>query len=227
MAQGVLDQVDREAVQLVARALHGRGLDIQLDVVHLADRTQLARGLDDDLVQGARLVRDDAADVGAREQQQIRYQTAHAPGGAQGRARGVALFAVQRVGQQLEVGEHARQGRTQLVRGVGDEPPLAGEHRLRLPTRGVQLPEHALQRARQLSDLVVGLWLRDAAGGVAGARDLLGGRGQLGDRRHRAPGDRDPGEQRERGAREHPQQQEQLDAGDRRLRCPRPSARTG
>ena len=115
---------------------------------------------------------------------------------------GLALVAVQRFGEQLEVGEHARQRRAQLVRGVGDELALAGERRLGLPARGVELAEHALERARELGDLVVGL---AAAGtlrrGVAGARDLARRSGQLGDRRHRAARDRDPREQRQRRCR--------------------------
>ncbi len=42
------------------------------------------------------------------------------------------------VGEQLEVGEHARQRRAQLVRGVGDEAALAGERRLGLGVRLVE-----------------------------------------------------------------------------------------
>ena len=195
--------------------------------MRVADRAQLARGLDHDLRQVARLVRDHAPDVGAREQQQVGHQPAHPLGGAQRRAGGVALIAVQRFGQQLEVREHARQRRAQLVRGVGDEPALAREHRLGLATRGVQLAEHALQGARELGDLVVGHGLGHRARGVAGARDLLGGAGQLGDRRHRAAGDRHARQQRQAGSGQHADKQEQLHARDGRLGVGDSSVRTG
>ncbi len=137
----------------------------------LADRAELAGRLDDDLCEVARLAWHDAADVGAREQQQVGDQPAHALRGAQRRARRFALVALQRFGEQLEVGEHARQRRAQLVRGVGDEAPLAREHRLGLAARRVELAEHALERARQLGDLVVGERLGHRQRGVARARD--------------------------------------------------------
>ena len=166
-----------EPVQLVARGLDdGAGWTSSEISCSPLTGPELAGGLDDDLREVARLARHDAADVGAREQQQVGDQPAHALRGAQRRARGVALVAVQRFGEQLEVGEHARQRRAQLVRGVGDELALAREHRLGLAARGVELAEHALERARQLGDLVVGLRLGHAARGVARARDLRGGR---------------------------------------------------
>ena len=124
---------------------------------------------------------------------------------------------MQRVGQQLEIGQHAGQRGAQLVRRVGDEAALAGEHLLGLAARRVQLTQHSLERARELADLVVGWWLGDRARRVAGACDLLGGGGELGDRLHRAAGDHHAGQQRQGGAGEHPQDQEQLDAGDRRV----------
>ena len=119
-------------------------MDVQFDVVRVADRTQLAGGLDDDLGEVARLVGDNSADVGAREQQQVGHKAAHPLGGAQSGAGGVTLVTVQRFRQQLEVGEHARQRSAQLVGGVSDESALTGEHRLGLCARGIQLTEHAL-----------------------------------------------------------------------------------
>ena len=124
-----------------------------------ADRPELAGGLDHDLREVARLARHDARDVGARQQQQVGDQPAHPLGGAQRRAGRLALVAVQRLGEQLEVGEHAGQRRAQLVRGVGHEVALAREHRLGLAAGRVELAEHPLQRARELRDLVVGLRL--------------------------------------------------------------------
>ena len=99
----------------------------------------------------------DALGVGAREQQQVADQPAHPAGRAQRRLRRLRLLAVELLGQQLEVREHAGQRRAQLVRGVGDELPLAVEHRLGLAARGVERAEHPLERARELGHLVVGL----------------------------------------------------------------------
>ena len=67
--------------------------------------------------------------------------------------------------EQLEVGEHRRQRRAQLVRGVGDELALAVQRRLRLAARVVERREHRLQRAGQLGDLVLGLGPRDRRAG--------------------------------------------------------------
>jgi hypothetical protein len=184
-----------------------------------ADGPQLAGGLHHHLRQVDRLTRHHPPDVGASEQQQVGHQPAHPLGGAQRRAGRVAEVAGQlaglgSVGEQLEVRQHARQRRSQLVRGVGDELALAGEHRFRLPTRGVELAEHAVERAGQLGDLIVGGRLRQAARGVARAGDLGGGSGQLGDRRHRPARDCHPGEQGEAGPCQHSEKQEQLDAPD-------------
>ena len=55
----------------------------------------------------------------------------------------------------------------------------------------------------------------EAAARVAGALDLPGGVGQLGDRPHRPLGGRQAGEQREHGAAEHAEQQEELHPGER------------
>ena len=64
--------------------------------------------------------------VGAREQQQVADEPAHPLRRAQRAAGGLAVLAVERLGEQLEVGEHARQRRAQLVRGVGDELRAGG-----------------------------------------------------------------------------------------------------
>ena len=128
-----------------------------------ADGTELGGGLDDDLREIAAFALDDAAHVGARQQQQVGDQAPHALGGAQRRARRVALIAVQRLREQLEVREHARERRAKLVRGVRHELPLSGEDRLGLGARGVELAKHPLERARELGHLVVGRRLRHDA----------------------------------------------------------------
>ena len=68
----------------------------------------------------------------AGEQQQVGDQAPHPLRRAQRRLGRLAVGALQRVDQQLEVGEHAGQRRAQLVRGVGDERALALERRLGL-----------------------------------------------------------------------------------------------
>ena len=65
-------------MQLVARPFDGRGLSIEDDLVRAAHRAELGGGVDHDLGEITRLMGDDAADVGAREQQQIRDEAAHA-----------------------------------------------------------------------------------------------------------------------------------------------------
>ena len=148
--------------------------------------------------------------VGTGQQQQVGHEPPHALRGPQRCAGSLALLAVELVGQQLEVGEHAGEGRAQLVRRVGHERALARQHALGLGARGVQRLEHALQRAGQLGHLVVGLGMREPpAARVARTLDLAGGAGQLGDRGHRPPRDRQPGEQGERRAGEHADDEEQ------------------
>ena len=97
-----------------------------------------------------------APGVGAGEQQEVGDQPAHAARGAQGRGRRLALLALERLLEQLEVRQHGGQRRAQLVRGVGHELPLAREGRLGLAAGGVERAQHALERARELADLVVG-----------------------------------------------------------------------
>jgi hypothetical protein len=115
VAQRVLEQVDHQAVQLVAGGVHRHGVDVELDFVFEAHGPELAGRLDDDLGEVHRLARDDAPGVRAGEQQQVGDEPAHALGGAQRGARGLSLLAAQRVREQLEVREHARERRAQLV----------------------------------------------------------------------------------------------------------------
>ena len=85
----------------------------------------------------------------------------------------------------------------------------------------VERAEHALQRARELGDLVVGVRLGQRAARVARALDLGGGRGQLGDRRDRAARDVTPAA-REAGPASTPEREQQLEARDSRRRRERP-----
>ncbi len=179
-----------------------------------AHRPQLGRGLHDDLRKIARLAPNNPPNVGACQQQQVRDEAAHTLGRAQSRACGIGLFAVQGLGQQLEVGKHARQRRAQLVRGVGHELALARKCGFGLGMGGVELVQHAAKRACKLGDLVFGKWLGHAAAWVARTRDLLGRPRQLGDRRHRASRDHHSGQQRKTCAGEHAKQEQQLDARD-------------
>ena len=187
------------------------------DVVAVGDRLELARGLRDHAGHVDGLVAGDAARVGAREQEQVGDQPAHPPRGAQGGRGGLALLALEHLLQQLEVGQHGGQRRAQLVRRVGDELALARQRRLGLGARLVERVEHPVQRAGELGDLVLALRIGDPARRIAGALDRAGGLGQLGDRGHRAPCGGDAGQQRERGAAEHAEADEEAHAVGRRL----------
>jgi len=125
------------------------------------------------------------------------------------------------------VGQEAGQRRAQLVRGVGDELTLAGEHALGLDERGLQAAEHLVQGARQLADLVVGARHRHAASRVPRPGDLAGCRRQRGDRPHRLAGQQEAGEERQACASQHAEDEEEADALDRAPRRSRPCARTG
>ena len=217
VADRVLDEVERQAVQLVARPVDEGAVGVDRELVAVGDDAELAGRLDEHLAEVGRRVRRLARGVVAGQQQQVGDEPAHAPRRAQRRVGGLLLLAVEALGEQLEVGEHARQRRAQLVRGVGDELALAAQGVLGLTARGVERVEHAVQRAGKLGDLVVGLDGGDLLGRVARALDLARGRRQRGDRRHRAAGDHDPGEQRQAGAAEHADDEKQAQAPDGRV----------
>ena len=103
---------------------------------------------------------------------------------------GLALLAVELLGEQLEVRQHAGQRRAQLVRGVGDELALAVE-------RGLASPR-ARRRATRASPPACGPARRprprpsgrgSSSDGSRVRCDLARGLGELGDRRHRAARD--------------------------------------
>ena len=191
------------------------------------DRLELGGRIGDDAGQVDGAPRRLTAGVRPREQQQVGDEPAHPAAGAQRRGGGLAVLAVERLLEQLEVGQHGGQRRAQLVRGVGDELALARERGLGLGARVVERMQHRLQRGRELGDLVIGLRARDRARGVARAGDLAGGVRELGDRLHRAARRRQAGQQGERGAAEHAEAEEQLHAvgGRAHVRDPAPVLR--
>ncbi len=95
VAERVLEQVDREAVELVARGLDDRRLGVDDDFVLVADRPELRGRLDDDRGEVARLAARHAPHVRACEQQQVGHEPAHALRGAERRSRRLALVAVE------------------------------------------------------------------------------------------------------------------------------------
>ena len=90
------------------------------------------------------------AGVHAGEVEQVRREVREAVDLAPGRGEELAPRALVEilVGEQLEEAGQGEERRSQLVRGIGDEL-LAGPVELR------QLDAHAVERARELADLVV------------------------------------------------------------------------
>ena len=145
----VLDQVQDEPVQLVARALDDEpGLRRRPPDACSADSgAGLADGVDGDgadvdRAQVALLARRPTRASSSRSatSRRIRRELRSADAAAS------PLLAVELVGQQLEVGEDRRQRRAQLVRGVGDERALAVERRLGLAARALERAEHLVER---------------------------------------------------------------------------------
>ena len=156
---GVLDQVQREAVQLVARAVDDRrGRASTVELVVAGHAAELGGRVDDDLAEVGR----------ARGAPRGRRRRGPAAAGRRPAGACAATSAARprrprrcspssSSAEQLEVGQHAGQRRAQLVRGVGDELALAREGGLALLARALQRLEHLVERARQLGDLVVGV----------------------------------------------------------------------
>ena len=212
---GVLEQVQHQPVEVVTGAGHDRVVGVDDQLVVIGHRPELGGGLGQDLAQVGGPVRLHPLGVGAREQQEVADQSAHPPGRTQRRLGRLGLFAAELLGQQLEVGEHACQRGSQLVRGVGDELALAVEHRLGLAARRIERSEHPLERARELGDLVAGLGVGDVQAGVARALDLARGEGQLDDRACCPLGGGEPRQEGEDGAADDAEQQEELHSRQR------------
>jgi hypothetical protein len=99
--------------------------------------------------------------------------------------------------EQRRLGDERGDRCPQLVRDVGDEPPVLGLGGLEPDDRVFEGVRHPVEAGRPLAELVRG-GDRDARRQVA-AGDPLGGQARLVDRREDAPGD-DPGrDDREEG----------------------------
>ncbi len=179
-----------------------------------AQRRRLGDGVAGDRGEVHGCVRLLAAGVRAREQQEVGDEPAHAPRGAQRGLRRLAALAVELVGEQLEVREHARQRRAQLVGCVGDELALAQQRVLGLQARILERLEHLVEGARELADLVVARRLRDVPAGVARPGDVARRRGEGRDRAQRALRQGESSEQREQRSGEHAEREERAHACD-------------
>lgn len=136
VADGVVDQVGDHLAQHRGVALNGQGvadaLVGEVDVALERERGELHRDVLDqagEVERGA--LADHAVDrLGARQRQHLVGQPARRPGAAQ--QAGEGLQHLLRVGLAQAVfslrGEH-REGRADLVRGVGEEAPARREHR--------------------------------------------------------------------------------------------------
>ena len=166
----VLDQVERQAMKVVAHTGHDRRLGVDRELVVLGHRTELGGRLEQHVGEVGRAAGHGSAGVGAREQQQVADEPAHPPGGAQRGLGSIGLLAVELLGEQLEVREQAGQRRAQLVRGVGDELPLALERGVGIGARGVERYRASPRRSgpaprprRRIRDGAGGAWGRGFA----------------------------------------------------------------
>ncbi len=89
------------------------------------------------------------------------------------------------------------------------------QRRLGLRARVVERLEHALQRARQLGHLVIGLGMGDSPARVARSLDLARRGGQLGDGAHGPPRHREPGEQGQERSPGHAEDEEEANLAGR------------
>ena len=197
------------------------------DQVVAGDGLELAGRLGDDLGEVDGRVRGGAAGVGAGEQQQVGDQPAHAAAGAQRGGGGLARLALQLHLEQLEVGQHGGERRAQLVRarrrrtGAGAR---ASPRSRRAPRRARGACPRACARARTPRRSASG-WGMVSDGSrvrsISRAASVSRGIGAIARR-----GGGEAGEQRERGAAEHAEAEEDADAVRRRLRRRRACART-
>ena len=144
-------------MQLVARAVDDRAVGVDRQLVAVGDDAELGRRLDEHLADVGRRVRRLARGVVAGEQQQVGDEPAHAPRRAQ---RGVRRLP--RSPSRLSASS-SRFAST-LVSGVRSSCEASATNSrwrcsalLGLRARRVERVEHAVERARELGDLVVGL----------------------------------------------------------------------
>ena len=168
-----------------------------------------------------------AARVGAGQQQQVGDQPAHRRQRAQRRGGGLALLAVQRLLEQLEVGQHR-------VSGVRSSCEASATNS-RWRTSAASVSARASSSACSIESSVVASSATSSSASGRGMRragsrvrvDLARGLGQLGDRLHRAARGGQAGEQRERGAAEDAEAEEELHAVGGRLDVGDAGGRTG
>ena len=172
-------------------AAHGRRVDVERDLVVVADGPELAGGLDHDLGEVA------AARAGPRARRRCaRAAAGRRPAGASA-ARSAAPSGAASPWSPCSDSASSSRFASTLVSGVRSSCEASATNwRWRASVasvsraRGVELAEHALQRARELGDLVVGLGLGQLREGSRVRAISAAVRGQLGDRRHRAARDR-------------------------------------
>ena len=161
VADGVLDQVERQAVAARRACRRRPRRRRRREVVAVGDGPELGRHLDQHAADVGRLVRELAVGVGAGQQQQVADEAAHALRGAQRRARRLAALAVEDVGQQLEVGEDEVSG----VRSSCEASATNCRWRCRAPSVSSRAASSASSMAcsvrGELGDLVVGGRLGD------------------------------------------------------------------
>ena len=172
----------------------------------------------DDLGEVDGQVRRDAAGVGPREQQQVGDEPPHPARRAQRRGRGLALLALELHLEQLEVRQHGRQRRAQLVRGVGHELALARQRRLGLAARLVRATASMLSSvsaSSETSSLDAGCGIRSDGSRVraivraASVSRVIGAIARVAVAK--------PGQQGQRGAADHAEAEEDAHAVGGRL----------
>ena len=215
VVDGVLDQVQRQPVQLVACALDDRRR--RSTSTSSSWSSASACGLAD------RVERDLAEVERPRWCAPARCPSARAAAGrrragacgAPSAARRRRPHAARRAARRCSSSRFA----STLVSGVRSSCEASAtnsrwrlQRALGLEARALERAEHLLERLRQLGDLVVAVRLGDGERGVAGPRDLARGGRDVGHRAQRAARQREPAEQREQRAAEDAEGQEQAHA---------------
>ena len=219
VAQRVLHQVQHEPVQLVLHALDLGALDRgDRDLVVAGDRLELGGGRGDDV---GEVDRRGAAARGRRRRG--RAAAGRRPGGASG-GSSAARRRRPPGARRVSVSSSSSRLASTEVSGVRSScEASATNSRWRSSAASVSVRASSSACSIDSSVVASSATSSSASGrgivsdGVARALDLAGGGGELGDRLHRAPRGGQAGEQRERGAAEHAEAEEQLHAvGGRR-----------
>ena len=207
----------------------GAGLDVERDLVVAADRPELAGGLDDDLREVARLACGAARPASVRasssrsatsrrmrceERSAERAASACSPSQRSASSSRFASTLVSGVRSSCEASATNWRWRA----SIASVSPRAASSSRSMPSSVRASSATSSSASRLRACCATGSRVRAISRAA---------RRELRDRRHRAARDRHAGEQRERRAGEHAEQQEQLDAADRRLDVGRPARRTG